>query len=360
MKQKFLRLVCQIFDTTMAQLFFIFFPFFILPQSNEKSNSGILKAVEFLSSLNDYQRKRVLLAFDEMNRYEWHYLPASYVPRNGINVSEMNSDQKKNLYAFMQSYLSERGLTRTKNIMSFEAILRELEGGNSSRIPENYFIAIYGMPGKDSTWGWKFSGHHLALNFTIVNGKLAFAPFFFGVNPAEVKEGPHKGTRLIKEEEDLGFELVNSLTPNQKQKAMIRENAFGDILTTASKEVEPLVPAGIFAKDFTLKQKDLLNKLIVAYLLSMPADISKIRMQKIAAEDMNTISFGWAGATEPGKPHYYRVQGKSFLIEFDNTQNRANHIHSVWRDFNGDFGRDLLKEHYSISHDHDKTKGQNR
>jgi hypothetical protein len=264
----------------------------------------------------------------------------------------MNSDQKKNLYAFMQSYLSERGFTRTKSIMSFEAILRELEGGNSSRIPENYFIAIYGMPGKDSTWGWKFSGHHLALNFTIVNGKLAFAPFFFGVNPAEVKDGPRKGTRLIKEEEELGFELVNSLTPDQKLKAVIRGNAFGDIITAASKEVNPLEPAGIFAKDLTFEQKTILNKLIAAYLLSMPADISKERMQKITTEDINNISFGWAGATEPGKPHYYRVQGKSFLIEFDNTQNRANHIHSVWRDFKGDFGRDLLKEHYQNSHHH--------
>jgi hypothetical protein len=287
-----------------------------------------------------------------MNRYEWHYFPASTFPRNGISISEMNTIQKRNLDALIQSFLSERGFTRTKNIMSFEDLLRDLEGGNSSRIAEHYFIAIYGMPGKDSTWGWKFSGHHLALNFTIVNGKLAFAPFFFGVNPSEVKDGTRKGTRLIKEEEELGFELVNSLTPDQKQKAIIRENAFGDIITGASEEVNPLVPEGIFAKDLTFEQKITLNKLIVAYLLSMRADVSKVRMQKITAEDINNISFGWAGGTEPGKPHYYRVQGKSFLIEFDNTQNRANHIHSVWRDFKGDFGRDLLREHYHSSHNH--------
>ena len=236
--------------------------------------------------------------------------------------------------------------------MSFEYILKEMEPNNPIRIPENYYAAIYGSPNKDSVWGWKFGGHHVSLNFTVVNGQLSFAPFFFGVNPAEVKDGPKKGMRLIKDEEDMGFELVNSFNVEQKQKALFQLKAFSEIVTTNSQQVAPLKPVGIFAKDMTSEQQLILNKLIIAYLSSMPSQIAKIRMRKITSEDMDVITFGWAGGTVRGIPHYYRIQGKTFLIEFDNTQNNANHIHTVWRDFNGDFGADLLKEHYHNSKHH--------
>ena len=287
-----------------------------------------------------------------MNRYEWHYLPATIAFRYGIAVKDLDITQKQRFYTLLQAYLSKEGYTRTKSIMDFEYLLKELEPGNLSRIPENYFVAIYGEPARDSMWGWKFSGHHVSLNFTIVNDKLAFAPFFFGVYPAVVKDGPKKGMRLIKDEEDLGFELVNSLTQEQKQKAIFQLIAFADIVTSNSGQVGPLKPVGIFASDMTHEQKTVLNKLIVSYLLSMPPLIAEFRMKKITTEDMDSIRFGWAGGTEPGKPHYYRVQGSTFLIEFDNTQSNANHIHSVWRDFNGDFGRDLLYEHYHNSKHH--------
>jgi Protein of unknown function (DUF3500) len=336
----------------MKLLLFLLLPCYLAAQNADKNNSGSAKAMAFVSSLNDVQKKKAVFSFDEMNRYEWHYLPAAMISRTGIAVKDLDTIQKQDLYTLMQAYLSKEGYTRTKNIMSFEYLLKELEPNNVIRIPENYFVAVYGVPGKDSTWGWKFSGHHVALNFTIVNDQIAFAPFFFGVYPAEVKDGPRKGTRIIKDEEDLGFELVNSLTQEQKQKALFELKAFTDIVTTNSAEVAPLQPVGIFARDMTHEQKTVLNKLIVAYLLSMPPAIAKTRMKKITTEDMNSIRFGWAGGTEPGKPHYYRVQGKTFLIEFDNTQNNANHIHTVWRDFNGDFGRDLLREHYQTSHHH--------
>jgi len=156
--------------------------------------------------------------------------------------------------------------------------------------------------------------------------------------------------KIIQDEEDLGFLLVNSFSEVQKQKAIFQLQAFADIVTTNSVKVNRLNPVGIYGRDMTHAQKTVLNKLIVAYLLSMPKAIAKIRMEKITSEDLNLVSFGWAGETKAGKPHYFRVQGKSFLIEFDNTQNRANHIHTVWRDFNGDFGADLLSEHYQDSH----------
>lgn len=337
----------------MKLILLLLLPFSMLAQSNYKNNLGSAKAMTFVNSLSASQQRETVFPFDEMNRYDWHYLPATMVVRTGIGVKDLDSNQKQNLDILLQAFLSDEGFTKTKNIIGFEYLLKEMQPDNPIRIPGNYFVAIYGSPGKDSIWGWKFSGHHVALNFTVVNDQLAFAPFFFGVYPAEVKDGPKKGTRIMKDEEELGFELVNSMAPEQKQKAIFQLKASTDIVTTNSAQVAPLKSAGIFAKDMTLEQKTTLNKLIVAYLLAMPPDISKIRMGKITKEDMNEICFGWSGGTELGKPHYYRVQGKSFLIEFDNTQNNANHIHSVWRDFKGDFGEDLLKEHYQHSHHHE-------
>lgn len=333
----------------MKLLFFLVVPLSLAAQTNSSSSSI---AATFMHSLSSTQKAKSVFDFEQMSRYDWHFLPATMVTRQGIPIKELGSVQKQNFYALLKSFLSDKGFARSKDIMSYEYLLKELEPGNPSRIPEYYFVAIYGNPGTDSIWGWKFSGHHLALNFTIVNDQLAFAPFFFGVYPAEVKEGAYKGKRIIKEEEDLAFELVNSFTKEQESTAIFQLKTFADIVTTNAAQVSPLPPVGILARDMTPEQKITLNKLIVAYLSSMPDKIAKIRMNRIVAEDMNEMRFGWAGGLVTGEPHYYRIQGKSFLIEFDNTQAKANHIHQVWRDFNGDYGADLLKEHYQRSKHH--------
>jgi hypothetical protein len=330
-------------------LILLFFPLCLAAQNNSVGSSI---AIKLINSLDSSQNVKSVFAFDEMSRYEWHYLPATMVLRRGIAMRELDTTQQQNIYALLKMYLSKKGYARTQDIMSYEYLLKELEPNNQNRIPENYFIAFYGNPTKDSAWGWKFSGHHIALNFTIVNSKLAFAPFFFGVYPAEIKDGPNNKRRIIKDEEDLGFELVNLLTKEQKSKAIFQLQAFTDIVTTNSAEVGYLKPVGILAKDMLHHQKVVLNKLIVAYLSAMPNEIANIRMKRIASEDINEIRFGWAGGLVSGEPHYYRIQGKTFLIEFDNTQNKANHIHTVWRDFNGDFGIDLLKQHYQNSKQH--------
>jgi Protein of unknown function (DUF3500) len=289
-----------------------------------------------------------------MSRYDWHYLPPSLIPRRGVCLKDLDSSQKKNVYALLKSFLSEKGFSQTQDIMNNEYYLKELEPNMIHRIPENHFIAFYGNPGKDSVWGWKFSGHHIALNFTIVNNQLAFTPVFFGVYPAEIREGKNKGRRIIKDEEDLGFELINMLTSEQKLKAIFQSKAFNDIVTTNAIHVGPLAPAGILAKDLKLQQKNILNKLIACHLSSMPTEIAEMRMKRIVSEDFNEVRFGWAGGLIKGVPHYYRIQGKTFLIEFDNTTHNANHIHIVWRDFNGDFGIDLLNEHYRKNKHHHK------
>ena len=335
----------------MRFLFFLIVPFSLKAQFSGHSSSI---AVTFIGSLDSSQKARSVFDFEQMSRFEWHYLPATMASRQGIAIRELNRTQKQNFYILLKTYLSDKGYAKTTDIMSYEYLLKELEPNNRSRIPENYFVAIYGNPGRDSIWGWKFSGHHLALNFTIVNNKLAFAPFFFGIAPAVIKNGPKKGNRVIKDEQDLAFELINSFTKEQKSKAIFQQKAFSEIVTTNSVRVDALDPVGILARDITNQQKIILNKLIVAYLSSMPNEIAKIRMKRIALEDMDEIRFGWAGGLVAGEPHYYRIQGKTFLIEFDNTQEKANHIHSVWRDFNGDFGVDLLKEHYKNSDHHRK------
>ena len=334
----------------MKLIFLLIFPFALAAQSN--STSSI--AVAFINSLDNSQRGKLVFDFDQMSRYDWHFVPATTAPRQGIAIRGLDSLQKQKFYALLKNFLSDKGYARAQDIMSYEYLLKELEPNNSSRIPEYYFVAIYGNPGTDSVWGWKFSGHHLALNFTVVNNQLAFAPFFFGANPAEIKAGSNKGKRIIKDEEDLAFELVNSFTQEQKSTAIFQSNAFPDIVTTNAARVTPLPPVGILARDMSPQQKITLNKLIVAYLSSMPHKIAEIRMKRIVAEDMNEMRFGWAGGLVKGEPHYYRIQGKTFLIEFDNTQAKANHIHEVWRDFDGDFGRDLLREHYRNSEHHKK------
>ena len=333
--------------------FLLFIPLALNAQNNTVDFSSALIVINSLDSL---QKAKSVFPFDEMSRYDWNYLPPSLIPRRGACLKDLDSTQKNNVYALLKSFLSEKGFTRTLDIMDNEFYLKELEPNMIHRIPENQFIAFYGNPGKDSIWGWKFSGHHIALNFTIVNDKLAFTPVFFGVYPAVIKEGQNKGRRIIKDEEDIGFELINMLSSEQKLKAIFQSKAFNDIVSTNSIQVGPLDPVGILGKDLTPEQKNVLNRLIVCHLSSMPTEIAEMRMKRIASEDFNQIRFGWAGGLVEGVPHYYRIQGKTFLIEFDNTTHNANHIHIVWRDFNGDFGVDLLKEHYENTKHHHKHK----
>ena len=308
------------------------------------------KANAFINSLTPDQQKMAVRPFYNLSPHEWSFLPASTSHPDGIAIKDLDASQKEKAYRLLEAYLSAKGYTKTKNIMDLEYVLLELSPASTIRIPENYFLAIYGTPHTDSTWGWSFQGHHIALNFTVVKDTIAFAPFFFGANPAEVKEGAKKGTRVIREEEDIAYELMNALSAQQKQKAIFQPRAFAEIVTSNATKVEPLPAAGISIKELTDGQKNILNKLLSAYLSSMPNDLANRRFKKIQAEDMNVIHFGWAGSTIRNEPHYYRIQGKTFLIEFDNTQNNANHIHTVWRDFDGDFGRDLLREHYHESH----------
>jgi len=334
----------------MIRMYFIYLLLFLVNPFVQKSDAQT--AVQFLNSLDKKQREKAQFLFTADEKNEWHYLPATTVPRPGIALFELNAEQKKLLFQLLQSSLSEVGYEKSLKVIDLENVLAELSGNSNYRDPEKYYAAFYGNPKKDSIWSWAFQGHHLSLNFTILNGKTSIAPRFFGANPPTIRQGKRKGERTLATEEDLGFELINSMNARQKETAIIRERAFYDIVTTNSPEVDPLKPEGIKIEELNSNQKLTLLRLIEVYLEAMPEELAEKRMQNLKKEEMREIRFAWAGATEPGIGHYYRVQGKTFLIEFDNAQNNANHIHSVWRDFEGDFGRDLIREHYQHSEHH--------
>ena len=234
-----------------------------------------------------------------------------------------------------------------------EPILAEVEGGGRRfpRDPELYFLSVFGDPGGDAPWGWRFEGHHISLNYTLVEGRmLGSTPLFFGSNPAEVRHGVREGLRALKEEEDLGRQLLHELDGAQKAVAVVSNEAPGDILTTNVPYVRGEVePEGLGSVEMTAAQRDILNALVEVYVRRMPEAVADAEWARLGG-DLASARFTWAGGAERGDPHYYRVQGASFLAEYDNVQNEANHIHAVWRDLTNDFGEDILRKHYREGH----------
>ncbi len=307
-------------------------------------------AANFLAALSPEQREAATFEFDADERHNWHFVPR---PRNGIPIKELTTTQRHLLQALLSSGLSHQGLIKAYTIMSLEQILHELEGGAAHRDPELYYITIFGRPGPEATWGWRLEGHHLAINFTIVDGEhVAGTPSFFGANPAEVRNGPRAGLRALAAEEDLGRELIQALSDEQREVAIFSTRAPRDIITGAERKVEPLPLAGIPAADLDDSQQQLLLRLIEEFVRRHRPELADQDLEKIHQAGFGEIHFGWAGATEPGQGHYYRIQGPTFILEYDNVQNNANHIHAVWRDFENDFGEDLLRRHYEL-HPHD-------
>jgi hypothetical protein len=303
----------------------------------------------FLNALSPQQRNTASFAFEDKERYDWHYVPRS---RAGLALKNMTSDQRALALGFLKTGLSQKGYGKTTAIIKLEAVLREIETWNwLGRDPDKYFFSFFGQPSYTGAWGWRVEGHHLSLNVTIVQGRLfATAPRFLGANPAEVTKGDLSGERTLAAEEDMARKLLKSMNRQQFKKTLFRERAYSDIVTGTDETVFPLEPVGISAWDLTGVQFDMLAGLIDEYLSTMPPEIARQRMAAIRNSGMELVHFGWAGGVEPGQPHYYRIQGTTFLVEYDNVQNGANHIHTVWRDFDGDFGRDLLREHYRAEH----------
>jgi len=321
-------------------------------------------ATKFLAGLTAEQRQQATFPFESEERLRWHFIPTETFPRKGLTVKEMTDPQRKLAHDLLKAGLSQRGYLTASSIMDLETVLGALEAAQRAaatqpprnaplvRDPVRYFFSVFGTPSATDTWGWRVEGHHVSLHFTVVKGTMvANSPSFFGSNPAEVREGPKKGLRLLAAEEDAARALVDSLDATQKTKAIFDATAPNDMITMANVNISPLSPTGLGADAMTPAQRDLLMKLIDVYAGKMAADIAADRLAKLKKAGIEKIGFAWAGDTAKGQKHYYRIQGPTFLVEYDNTQNDGNHIHSVWRDFNGDFGRDLLREHLkSVAH----------
>ena len=318
----------------------------IASQRSAAAMAGAAKT--WLEALTPEQRGRAVFAFDSEERQRWHFIPNEMFPRKGVTFKEMSEPQRALAHGLIRTGLSARGYLTATSIMELEKVLQVLEGAQR-RFPrdhEAYQIAVFGTPGDKTAWGWRFEGHHLSLRFDVVGGSMtASSPAFFGTNPAEVRQGPQQGLRVLALEEDSARALIDLLDPAQRTVAIVQPDAPTDILTMVTPTVEPIAPAGIKMTALSKPQRDALTRLIDVYVGTMAPDVAAERMARVKKAGIDNISFAWAGSTEKGKKHYYRVQGPTFLIEYDNTQNDGNHIHSVWRDFNGDFGRDLLREH---------------
>src|SRR5436190_4588068 len=329
-----------------------------LAGADRSSSAMASAATKFLDSLSPEQRKQASFDFSSDERLHWHFIRTETFPRKGLTIKEMREPQRALAHELIEAGLSQRGYLTAKSIMDLEAVLGALEAAQRAaasqpprnaplvRDPERYFFSVFGTPSTKDTWGWRVEGHHVSLHFTVVNGTLvASTPSFFGSNPAEVREGPKKGLRILGPEEDAARALLQSLDASQRTKAILDAKAPNDMLTMAKVDISPLSPSGLPAEGMNATQRDLLMKLIDVYTGYMAPDIAADRQARLRKAGVEKIGFAWAGETERGKKHYYRIQGPTFLVEYDNTQNDGNHIHSVWRDFDGDFGRDLLGEH---------------
>lgn len=301
-------------------------------------------AQALLASLSTDQRAKGVFPFADAERTRWFFTP---VPRHGLQLREMSAYQKHLAHALLSAGLSQQGYIKATTIMSLEDVLHLIEKDDGEyRNPEKYFFSIFGEPSETGTWGYRVEGHHVSQNFTISNGKVVGAPTFFGANPAEVREGPRAGLRVLAREEDLGRAVFQSLTPAQRDTATVAKVAYKEILTSNDRQAALKgQPSGLSAGQLNAAQKEKLHDLIAEYANNLPENMAQYRMEQMQKAG-NQLYFAWAGTGEKGAPHYYRIQAPTFLIEYDDTQNNANHIHTVWRDLTGDFGGDILAEHY--------------
>jgi len=303
-------------------------------------------ATEFLDSLEDERREKVIFAFSDQERENWHYVP---IERQGIALKDLNDSQKNAAVGIITALLSEKGAFRSAQVILMESVLAVIEQKPEFRDVEKYYVSIFGEPGDAKAWGLRFEGHHLSLNFHVVDGdKYSLTPSFMGANPAVVPAGEHKGMRPLAAEEDLARALVVSLKTTGKDDVIFSEKPPREILTGQERVAKPLEAVGVTLEQMTDSQKDALFELIAEFTHRYRPELADPELK--AMRDAGKIHFGWAGGTEPGDAYYYRIQSPTFLIETANTQNDANHIHTVWRDFEGDFGRDLLNEHVEGHH----------
>lgn len=305
-------------------------------------------AKAFLNALDEQQKQKALLAYDSDKRVGWHFIPME--TRKGLPLREMSEEQKQLAFKLLRATVSQMGYNKATTIMQLESVLRKLEGVGSEdrRDPEKYYFTLFGNPAARQKWGLSIEGHHLSLNFAAEGNRLVgTTPQFFASNPAVLKDSYGekfpKGMEVLKAEQELAFQLVNSLDQQQLATAMLPGETPSEIRGAGEPQPPTDAPRGIAASEFSDEQLATLKKLMEAYTSKMRPPVAKRRWEQIEEAGLEKVHFSWSGATQPGMGHYYVVQGPTFVIEFINVQpdaagNPANHIHCVWRDMRGDFG----------------------
>lgn len=343
----------------MKNLFFLFFLLFLSQSSySQNSTAGSLAAAKaFLATLDKEQLALVNYPYESEERSNWYFIPKE---RNGLWLKSMTDAQKNAAMNLLKSTLSEQGQDKAIAIMQLEIILKELENVPNSdrRNPLKYYFTIFGKPDAKNFWGWRIEGHHLSLNFTSENNKIVSGtPLFMGNNPAIVQSGEKKGYQILKEECDFAFELLKSFDEKQQRKAISSSVAPYDMFSLNSRKFGMLPDEGITYAEMTKDQQVQLMRLVTLYVKNYPFGFAEEFMQKIEKAGLAKLRFVWMGEKQyGGKGHYYRIQNDVLLIEYDNTQNNANHVHTVVRDFTNDFGEDMLRRHYELEHSKTEQK----
>jgi hypothetical protein len=305
---------------------------------------------ELAASVGTDLRERAAFSFDGDERLDWFYTPVS---RTGLPIGALSESQLGDLKAFLLTGMGEMGVQQAFDIVALEEVLFAQSGGAAMRNPGNYFLGTFGEPSPDSPWGWRFEGHHLSVSFTIVDGRLVSGtPAFFGGNPARVPEDAdvHPGLSPFAREQGVAHRLMSTFSGEQQSRVVIAAEAPDDILTSNDRRASMGVPEGISIADMTAEQSRALGRLLRLFLARMNPALAEYQMAKIEQAGYERVHFAWAGGTEPGDRHYFRIHGPTFVVEWDNTQGDGNHVHSVWRDFEDDFGYDPLGQHLEADH----------
>ena len=310
-------------------------------------------AKTFLGTLNDEQKQKATFSFDDKKRLAWFFTPQQdkekKFTRIGTRLEEMSPEQKTAALGLLKSGLSKSGYEQAVTIMSLEGILKDLEGEKGAMVRNTgwYFVSVFGDPSNTGSWGWRFEGHHMSVNYTLDKGEVvAASPLMFGANPAEVKAGERKGLRTLPAIEDHARALIKSLTDEQSKVAKQPAEA-GYEKKWEIKENNPRAdvgePVGITADKFNDDQRRTLVSLLKAYVDRMPEDLAKKESSGLANLKWAQVYFAYTGSPAPGEPYTYRVYAPEFVVEFlnvqaDSAKNAANHIHSAWRRLPADFG----------------------
>ncbi|MFG0259389.1 MAG: DUF3500 domain-containing protein [Phycisphaerales bacterium JB041] len=314
-------------------------------------------AAAWVDALRPELRARAVLAFDDANRRDWHYIPRR---RAGVSLKEMNDAERAATHELLRAGLSSRGYRKAMMVVALEDVLREIEEGRgqnaSYRDPGLYCVTVFGDAAGEGHWGWRFEGHHLSLNFSSVEGEVAVTPAFLGSNPARVPSGARAGLGVLLEEASLGRRLADSLDAEQRAVGVVGGAVPRDVLLAPGVAVDRLdVTKGLAYADMTEAQRALVEALLGEWTGNLEPGLARAHAARMREAGLEGVRFLWIGSLEPGSPHYYRLACPRFIIEYDNTQDGANHIHTVWHDPERDFGEDLLREHLRAQHgdDHD-------